>query len=173
MKLEEEKALAAFMDSNPEMKKKYGKVLDEIGAQYAAYREYADLTYYLSSMTYTPVMVRSGEHDLQMGEGAREDERSRSRTRVPGPRRAQAQEESRNRRSPVLREDGEEGPRALPLEVSRAARRPEARGARARGRRAKRGDDAAARDRPVHRQALRGHEGHEQGRADEDVRDDA
>ena len=59
MKLAEEKELKQFMAANPEMQKKYGKVLDEIAAQYDDYRHYADLLYYLTSMTYTPVMVRS------------------------------------------------------------------------------------------------------------------
>jgi hypothetical protein len=59
MKIAEEKELMGFMAANPEMQKKYGKVLDEIAAQYVSYRERADLTYYLASMTYTPIVVRS------------------------------------------------------------------------------------------------------------------
>ncbi|UCH84547.1 MAG: S46 family peptidase, partial [Candidatus Latescibacterota bacterium] len=42
-KLAEEKALREFMESNPDLKKKYGTVLDEIGAQYDTYRTYAEL----------------------------------------------------------------------------------------------------------------------------------
>jgi hypothetical protein len=59
IKVAEEKQLRAFMDANPEMKKKYGTVLDDIAAQYASYRQYATLSYYLASMTYSPVMFRT------------------------------------------------------------------------------------------------------------------
>ena len=42
-KLEEEKALREFVKSDPDLEKKYGTVLDEIGAQYADYLQYAEL----------------------------------------------------------------------------------------------------------------------------------
>ena len=81
LKLEEEKALQAFMDSKPEMKKKYGNVLAEIGAQYEAYREYADLTYYMSSMTYSPVMLRTA---YTIYKWAKEHEKTNDLERDPG-----------------------------------------------------------------------------------------
>jgi hypothetical protein len=81
IKLAEEKELKEFMAANPEMQKRYGKVLDEIAAQYAAYREFADLTYYLTSMTYTPVMVRSANTVYRW---AKEHETGNDLEREPG-----------------------------------------------------------------------------------------
>ncbi|UCG52676.1 MAG: S46 family peptidase, partial [Candidatus Latescibacterota bacterium] len=58
-KIEEQKALTAFMEANPDTKKKYGTVFDEIGAQYDAYREYAELNSLASWMGYAANALRS------------------------------------------------------------------------------------------------------------------
>jgi hypothetical protein len=80
-KIEEEKALNAFMESNPETKKKYGRVLDEIGAQYAAYRQYSQLTYLAGYMTYTPMALRSAYTIAKWG---KEREKKNDLDRDPG-----------------------------------------------------------------------------------------
>jgi len=81
MKLEEEKTLKAFMDSKPEMKKKYGKVLDEIGAQYTAYRQFNQLTSLLSGMSYTTSGLRSA---YTVYKWAKEHEKKNDLDRDPG-----------------------------------------------------------------------------------------
>jgi hypothetical protein len=58
MKVEEDKALRAFMEANPEMKKKYGRVLDGIAAEYNDYRQWSQVAYLGQYMSYTPVALR-------------------------------------------------------------------------------------------------------------------
>ncbi|MEJ2721147.1 MAG: S46 family peptidase, partial [bacterium] len=58
-KIAEEAALRDFMDANPELKKKYGTVLDEIGAQYDDYEQYAELSSIAGWMTYSCSALRS------------------------------------------------------------------------------------------------------------------
>jgi len=81
MKLDEEKAMKAFMDTKPEMKKNYGQVLDQIGAQYAVYRQYAELTYLVSGMTYTTTALRSAYAVYKWG---KEHEKENDLDRDPG-----------------------------------------------------------------------------------------
>lgn len=81
MKLEEEAALNAFMDANPDVKKKYGRVLDEIGARYADYRQFSQLTFLASYMSYVPVALRSSYTIYKWG---KEQERKNDLDRDPG-----------------------------------------------------------------------------------------
>ncbi len=81
MKLEEEKALRAFMASKPEMKKKYGKVLDEIGAQYTAHRKTTGLSSLLFAMSYSTSAFRSA---FTVYRWAKEHEKTNDLDRDPG-----------------------------------------------------------------------------------------
>jgi hypothetical protein len=81
MKLEEEKALRAFMESNREMEKKYGHVLEEIAARYADYRQFAELTFIGSYMSYVPVALRSSYTIYKWG---KEHEKKNDLDRDPG-----------------------------------------------------------------------------------------
>jgi hypothetical protein len=70
-KLAEEKALREFVKSDPDLEKKYGTVIDEIGAQYADYLQYAELNTIAGWMGYAAnamssaytVYKWSNEHD--------------------------------------------------------------------------------------------------------------
>ncbi len=81
MKLEEEKALKAFIEANPDMQKKHGRVLVEIGAQYAAYRQFSELASLAGYMTYTPVALRSAYTIVKWG---KEREKKNDLDRDPG-----------------------------------------------------------------------------------------
>lgn len=81
LKLQEEQELKAFAESNPDLKKKYGTVLDEIGARFEEYRQTTRPTYVLSTMRYTPIAVRSANTIYKWG---REHEKKNDLERDPG-----------------------------------------------------------------------------------------
>ncbi len=81
LKLQEEKELQAFADSNPDLKKKYGTVLEEIGARFDEYRRFTRTSYILTSMRYTPIAVRSANTIYKWG---KEHEKKNDLDRDPG-----------------------------------------------------------------------------------------
>jgi len=59
-KQEEEAALRRYLESNPDMQKKYGSVLDDIKAQYEEYNTYWKKNSLMGFMLFAPAMVSAG-----------------------------------------------------------------------------------------------------------------
>jgi hypothetical protein len=67
MKLREESGLRAFAESRPELKQKYGAVLDEISERFDEYCRFTKTAFITTSMRYTPIAMRSANTIYKWG----------------------------------------------------------------------------------------------------------